>query len=141
MGYSEDIIGANVKSIVNPFGIKITKLELSREAKLVTYSEEDLIDEFPKFCIPRDITVNYVHAYFNMEIETKIDNRAIKCLVEAEVRYLIDIHSGEVIVMTHKILETTLPQGVSWSDQIKNFVERYGLIVIAVIRALLERFM
>lgn len=140
MDYREEIIGSNVTSIVEPFKIKITELKLSREGSLTTFSEEDLITEWPRLKIPIPFAVNYVHAYVSMEIDADTIEGASKILVEANARYIIDMDTGQVKILKYKIIQSVLPQGLSWSNTIENFIERYGAIVFAVIRALLERF-
>lgn len=140
MGYQEDVIGINVASIVEPFKIKITEFNLSREGTLTTFSEEDLIAEWPRLIVPIPFAVNYVHAYVSMEIDADQIEGASKILVEANARYIIDMDTGQVKILKYKIIQSVLPQGLSWSVTIENFIERYGKIVFAVIGALLERF-
>lgn len=140
MGYQEDVIGINVASIVEPFKIKITEFNLSREGTLTTFSEEDLIAEWPRLNVPIPFAVNYVHAYVSMEIDADQIEGASKILVEANARYIIDMDTGQVKILKYKIIQSVLPQGLSWSVTIENFIERYGKIVFAVIGALLERF-
>jgi len=127
-----------VNSILNPLDVTINTLELTREAKLLTCSEEDLLEEWPKLNIPLDVKRGAcIHAYMDMEME--IEGHS-KYFVEIEARYIIDDDTGEVITKKFKILQTIIPADESWTNEIKNFIERYGLIVVAIVRALLESF-
>lgn len=125
-----------VNSILNPLDVTVNTLELSHEAKLLTCSEEDLLEEWPTLNIPLDVKRGAcIHAYVDMEIRGHS-----KYSVEIEARYIIDDDTGAVITKKFKILQTIIPADESWTDNIKDFIERYGSIVVAIIRALIESF-
>lgn len=119
-------------SILSPFHVIIHKLELTYESKLLDYSEEDLLEEWPKLKIPSDVKPETcIHAYMELEIEG--------LLFEIEARYIID-NQGVAVTKNFKILTTTLPAKQSWTDTIKDFIEKWGAFAVAIIRALIASF-
>jgi len=133
---SEEVLRHTLNTILDPLDVEVIELDLTRETMLYPALEEEMFEEWKPLRIPMDIRPGIsIHVYAKMNIK----GLSIYT-IEFEGRIVIDEKTGRMSIASFKLIDSRIPPEEKWTDTIAHFLERYGSTVIAVIVALLERF-